>query len=228
MKKLMIAEEPDVELTEDQFLAIRAPMLVEAGQFRARVKHELAKDIAVAHHPKPTSHSSAPPSRKRRRVAGASLVSKGKQKEELDSKMDSEDERELLENPTTTVICTSSRFRPVSGCNTYMSYLGLMEHRQIDHEATTWHVRDVYAPKPGEHRHELDVEFASRLIAALGLGSDVTHSELDELLRSGRPKCSCGKDPVPNYESEPKWSILGRLVRMPIFDRVSSYSSLRE
>ena len=142
--------------------------------------------------------------------------------------MDSEEERELLENPTSIVICTSSRFRPVSGCNIYMSYLGLMEHRQIDHEATTWHVRDFYAPKPGGHRHELDVEFASRLISALGLDSDVTHSELDELLCSGRPKCSCGKDPVPNYESEPKWSILGRLVRMLISDCVFSLSSLRE
>ena len=81
----MTAAEPDAELTEAQFLAIRTPMLAEAAQFSARVKHELAKDIAAAHNPKPASHSPAPPPRKRRRVAGASLVSKGKQKEESDS-----------------------------------------------------------------------------------------------------------------------------------------------
>ncbi|KAI0695440.1 hypothetical protein C8T65DRAFT_665369 [Cerioporus squamosus] len=208
MRELMTAEEPDVELTEARFVAVRARLLVEAEEYRSRVKSELAIKLAAAQ--KPIPHSSSTP-RRRRWVAGASLVAKLKQADESDNGMDSEEEDELLEDPKNVFKC---RFQRTKKCLVNMSYLGLLEHLQIDHNG--WNVEDILVPKPGDAYSGLDPEFAEGLLSALGLGNDATHSELDELMRSGRPQCSCGRDPMPSYESEPKWMILERLVRLSL------------
>ncbi|RPD73471.1 hypothetical protein L226DRAFT_613986 [Lentinus tigrinus ALCF2SS1-7] len=207
MKELVTAEDPDVDLTEAQFLAVRATMLDEAREYGARVKHELAKKLIAVHKPKPISPSRAPP-RKRRSVAGASSLAKSKQVEASDTELDSEEEHELLEDVNSVFRCSSIRYRPVTNCSFYMSYLGLLEHRQSDHD--TWRVQDVYVSKPGSGCLDLDAGFSKRLLSALGLGNDATHTEIDELLHSGRPKCSCGKLLIPNIEAEA--TMLGRLI----------------
>ncbi len=216
MKEIMTGEEPDVDLTQEEFLAIREIMLSEAEEYRARVQRELAKKLADASTAKSVASSTLPP-RKRRRLPGASSVAKGKQRASAaddsdDAGMDSDEVSKLLENPNSVFRCSPGWMdRDKCKSQVFMSYIGLLEHRQVEHG--TWNNADTFVTKPG-YGDLFDAQFARRLLSSLRLEEGTTHSELDVIVRSGRPHCSCGKDPIPNFESEPKPAILGRLVRL--------------
>ncbi|RDX52690.1 hypothetical protein OH76DRAFT_1433438 [Lentinus brumalis] len=216
MKDIMTGEEPHVDLTQENFLTIRDTMLFEAEEYRARVQRELAKKLADASAARPVASSTLPP-RKRRRLPGAKLVAKGKQRASAaddsdDAGMDSDEVSKLLESPSSVFRCSPGWLNP-DKCNSQvvMSYIGLLEHRQAKHG--TWNNDDIFVTKPG-YGDLFDAQFARRLLSSLRLEEGTTHSELDVIVHSGRPQCSCRKDPIPNFESEPKPAIFGRLVRL--------------
>ena len=89
-----------------------------------------------------------------------------------------------------------------------MSYLALLEHWQTEHDG--WDAERVliwsYA--------DWDPDIVTSFRAALGVDEDATHSDIHELVTtSGRPRCSCGKDPTPDFDTQPRYAIIGDLVR---------------
>ena len=97
-----------------------------------------------------------------------------------------------------------------------MSYLHLLEH---------WHTHREIAWDP------LKIEFDEgcaedqqlvTLVEALGFELDnLTHPAMEELLRSGRPVCSCGAlEPYEDDDSVPSVYIMNVLVRLVFYVRL--------
>lgn len=223
MLSLLTAAEPEVDLSQEQFSAIESTLLIEAESYRVTVRRQLARAIKQSDPEYRKSHSVVMPPLKRRKTGRSTSGRKGKQRarSEDDSDEDSEfgpdEELALLEDP-------KSLFQLPGQYETYdidMSYLALLESWQTYRAA--WNIRHVHV-KWFPAGHESYAQLVPRFLAAVGVDGDTTHTELDALMRSGRPKCSCGQDPVPRFGNEGQYLVMGKLVR--VF-RIDSFDKVR-
>ncbi|KAI0794474.1 hypothetical protein C8Q74DRAFT_1248954 [Fomes fomentarius] len=224
MLSLLTAAEPEVDLPQEQFSAIESTLLIEAERYRVTVRRHLARVIKQSDPEYMRSHSVAMPPLKRRKTGRSTSGRKGKQRatSEDDSDEDSElgpdEELALLEDPKSLFrLSLPGRYDTL---NIDMSYLALLECWQGDRAA--WNIQHVQVMR--FRGHESYAQLVPRFLAAVGVDGDTTHSELDVLVRSGRPKCSCGKDPVPMFGNEGQYLVMGKLVR--VF-RIDSFDKAR-
>ncbi|KAI0806939.1 hypothetical protein C8Q74DRAFT_1376023 [Fomes fomentarius] len=216
IQALLKSDKPEVTLSYGHFAAIETTLLEEAEVYRARVIADMAGAIRTASSTSPGSNASASTVK----LTNAKAKEKGKQKEGSggNSVQDSQSDIALLNAATSLFRCNLPNYTSHKICSFSMSYLGLLAHLRHEHSYTRWSANNVV--------HVAGSQRLTRLMESLGLDqAATTHAELNELLFSGRPTCTCGKDPMRTVHNKsdsegyrdaegfkPKYTCLGRLV----------------
>ena len=205
MKQLLTSDDPDADITRAQLVAIEGALRDEAESIRARLRAHLVRVMHVP--PSPTRALALPsPSQQREEVQSSDVhPTEGSTPERHLESASSESDPELaqLNSAHAVFVCDWAHYEATTPCTATYSYWGLLEHWQAARSTVRWAPR----ARLSEHR-----KLVPRLLAALGLDEDATHTEVDELMRSGRPVCCCGVDPVPEFKTMPEIVVLGSLV----------------
>lgn len=215
IQALLKSDKPEVTLSYYHFSAIETTLLEEAEVYGARVIADMAGAIRTASSTSPGRNSSASTVK----MTNTKAKAKEKQKEGSggNSVQDSQSDIALLNAATSLFRCNLPSYKSHTTCSFPMSYLGLLAHLRHEHSYDRWSANNVQVA--GSQR-------LPRLMESLGLNqAATTHTELNELLFSGRPTCTCGKDPMRTVHNKsdsegyrdaggfkPKYTCLGRLV----------------
>ncbi|KAI0806957.1 hypothetical protein C8Q74DRAFT_1225208 [Fomes fomentarius] len=201
MKRLLMSEEPDADITRAQFAAIESVLREEAEASRAKLKKYLVGVLQSPPGPKPPAlnwnwkaEESCPS------ADSASRAVRSAEEDKLQT------EGELLNSPCSVFVCNWGHYDATTPCHLTYSYLGLLEHWQAALSTMPWVPRACVSDLR---------ELVPYLLKTLGLSEETTtHLSLDEVLQSGRLECSCRKDLFPEYAetSVPKVVILGKLL----------------
>ncbi|KAI0747657.1 hypothetical protein C8Q80DRAFT_689085 [Daedaleopsis nitida] len=198
MDTLLTSEEPTAPISEEQFKAIEGAIRTEAEKRRITARATLA---AIFRQSCSRWAMGGLPPKLSALLEGEGQSGNGLRLPHLYMGA-------APENPDADLALLSSPYA-LFCCMTYdhqehYSYIGFLEHWQTPHPDTPWY---RFARTDTENIHVIP-----RLLEAIGADEDITQAELDALVRSGRPVCSCGEDPFPQYESRPKYLALHELI----------------
>ncbi|KAL1947341.1 hypothetical protein VTO73DRAFT_14302 [Trametes versicolor] len=166
MQALLTAQEPEVDITSDEFAAIESDIFARGEEFVARAARLLRKEGSVVSQPPSTTTK---PSAK---AKGKKILSAA------DSAVE-EDTDALLNRPTALFQCALER-----NVSHAFSWAGLLEHWQQEHGQ---HMSFAVSPSAACG----SASQMKRLLETLGLPDTAHLSEVEDLAASGEPVCTC-------------------------------------
>ncbi|KAH9857686.1 hypothetical protein C2E23DRAFT_928193 [Lenzites betulinus] len=218
---ILTGVEPEVDVTDEEYAALQSRVLQKAGEYRARVLHDLA--ILICEGTDNTTYGK----KKTPKAKAPKEKGKGRRKTADDESNDS-DEREfdeeaalaLLERPAYQFQCNSENNKHAR-CVGSKSYLGILEHWQQSHASDLWSRDNIsfgdWSSGPS-WRGGFNAPCKKWILENLNLAEDATMSMIEDALRRGQPVCSCSWTPSdPNFwilpDPVPDYLVLHKLVR---------------
>lgn len=174
MKALLtVITDEDREVSKEELDAVKATLLAEIEEFQQGMRRNMVELLAQA--------GVLPP------PAGPSTDGKERA---IPVSWSGDETRALLDTPAAFFVCNAIRRGPGSThCRRAYSYAGLMEHWLRDHPRHPWVSSNLNVSVAWDEKQQ---ESPARLLSALGLPEGTPVSVVEERVRSGRAKCSCG------------------------------------
>ncbi|KAI0747655.1 hypothetical protein C8Q80DRAFT_1270125 [Daedaleopsis nitida] len=208
MAALLVSEEPPAPITEEQFKAVEGAICAEAEKYRIKARAYMAaifrEECAV------WAWGGELPSKLSALLEGKG---KGEQVSAFPGRLnlymdgpgapehpDADSDLALLNSPYALFSCMIG----YDHMREHYSHIGILEHWQVAHSDRPWSMLV---------RNADNVHVMLRVLEAIGADEDITQADLDAVVRSGRPVCTCGEDPSPQYESRPKYLALHDLIK---------------
>ncbi len=168
IQSLLTAQEPQADITPDEFAAIQADIFAQGAEFETKARDELAvllreEGSIVSQHASTSTKRSTEGKGKKITSAADNAV---------------EDSDTLLNRPTALFKCVLESNRHA------FSWAGVLEHWQQEHVHSPFTVKPVavYA----------SIASMKRLLEVLGLPDTARLSEVETLAACGEPICTCG------------------------------------